>query len=43
METKRYQVIELEVTYQLAKSVEKIEEERQIVQRLMQENNIEFV
>lgn len=43
METKRYQVIELEVTYQLAKSVEKIEEERQVVQRLMQENNIEFV
>ena len=43
METKRYQVIELEVTYQLAKSIEKIEEERQIVQRLMQENNIEFV
>lgn len=43
MEIKRYQVIELEATYQLAKSVEKIEEERQIVQRLMQENNIEFV
>lgn len=40
---KRYQVIGLEQTNNLVKGATKIEEEKEIVQRLMIENNIEFV
>lgn len=40
---KRYQVIGLEQTNNLVKGAAKIEEEKEIVQRLMIENNIEFV